>query len=382
MQAKWLVGSALAVVLTACSSTENIGSGSGTTGGTGGGAGLGAGGTGGGADTNGGGFGGKRTANGTGGSPAISMDRPEDPSRPSCRVLGATDDNGYKITVSSAVVSFSVKPSSELTIDWSALGHNLAGDPIDPRADIDDLVVGLVDAQASVLEQLLVDDEVGQAQLVAVWEAQTGEARTAASTFDLVPLNGVKQSQADLLGYFEADAVPEGQSYFVMVSKGTTVGSGVQAFTVFSLDEASSDTTITLTDDLTTVIRGTYPPILPDPSIPAGIAGITLDFDQLDHDARGRAISWQNIVKVEVIMTSADASSGRRNGLLDLPRDHVWQAPLDTVASVNLATLIDAEGNAFAGVDQEHGWLLALYDDRSLLPVPAYLVVLDPDCTN
>lgn len=69
--------------------------------------------------------------------------------------------------------------------------------------------------------------------------------------------------------------------------------------------------------------------------------------------------------------------------MLDLPREHVWQAELSGVKSVNLATLSDDAGNAFSGLDQTHGWLLALYDaNGGLTPVPAYLAVLLPDCTN
>ena len=77
-------------------------------------------------------------------------------------------------------------------------------------------------------------------------------------------------------------------------------------------------------------------------------------------------------------MTSVDVSRGTRNALLGVPREHVWQAATSG-SSIDLATLEDAGGNAFAGIDQEHGWLLVLYDDN-VIPIPAYLVVLDPGC--
>jgi hypothetical protein len=386
----------LAVVLTACSGTESIGSGDETTGGSGGSggsAGLGSGGTSGTGGTETNGSGGSALSDGsgglgetgTGGAPAdsgIAEGSGGSAGRSCVTRIVATDDNGYKITVDTTVELFTVKPSSELTIDWSGLGHDLAGDPLDPRADIDDVVVGLVNVPAFKVGQQLIEGEVTQSELAILWESRTGESRTVASTFDLAPIGaGMKQSQADLLGYFDAVALPpEANSYFVEVSTGTAVGFGVQAFTVFSLDETSSNTALTLADDTVRITKRTSPPNARDPAVPAGVAGITLDFSQLQQDAEGHAITWQNITKAEVVMTSTDIRAGTRSAVLDASRDHVWRAALNA-DSVDLGTLTDDAGNGFTGIDKEHGWLLALYED-SLLPVPAYLVELNPNCAN
>lgn len=323
-----------------------------------------------------GGTGGSSAANDLGGSAGMT------PGLASTCVtaLVATNETSYTVRAGEALAFFNVEPNSELTIDWSGLTQNLAGDAIDPQADIAEVLVGLTHLSPFELSNRLVDNQLDASDLEIIWERPTEAALSSTSTFDLVPIgSGAKQSEAALLGYFDPSAYPpDSHSYFALVSQGTAIGFGVQALALFGLNPNSTETLVTLDDASAKINPTTSPPLTPDPVVPVGVASITLDFEQLTEDTRGSAITWQNIRSAEIIMTSADLGGGARTTLLGVPREHVWQATT-TGSSIDLATLKDADGNAFTGADQEHGWLLVLYDDN-LLPIPAYLVVLNPAC--
>jgi hypothetical protein len=382
MQSKWLFGFALGSVLTACSSTESIGSGSEPMGGTGGGAAERAGTTGGDAagvgrseETGGNSAGGSSPSGSSGTTPA-----PVAASGCTTEIV-ATEGTSYGVKGEGAFEIDYVKPSSELTFDWSALAHNLAGEPLDPQADIDELLVGLARLSVSELIQHFTDGNLAQSDLDVVLELPTEEARTTASTFDLNPVGGsTRLSPEALLTYFDANQYPPAtHTYFAMVSHGTDVGFGVQAYTLFSLDPTTAVTTVPILDPKGSLAVYTSPPDTPNPVVPVGVAGIDIDFSQLTHDTRGRAISSQDITKVEVIMTSTPLVGTNLNSLFSATRDHVWHRSLSNESTVNLATLTDDEGMPFGGFERGYGWLLELHDD-GLVPLLAYLAVLSPGC--
>ncbi len=380
MQSKWLRGAlhGLAIVtLVGCTGTEAIGGGdaSGGSGGSG---------TGG-----GGGTGGLGISAGTGGNSTDgpsesggSETTPAELTGNDCTTeLVATDATSYGVKGEGSFEIQYLKPGSELSFDWSGLAHNLAGDPLDAEADIDDLVVGLAHLSLSELIQRFTDGNVTQSDLDVVWELRTEEARTTASAFELNPVGGSTMlSHAALLAYFDVNEYPPAtHTYFAMASHGTDVGFGVQAYTLFYLDPTATETTVSIVDPTMSLAVYTSPPDSPRPMVPVGVAGIDVDFGQLTHDTRGRAITGQDITKVELIVTSTPLAGVNLNALLAASRDHVWHRSLSNETSVNLSTLTDDDGVPFGGFERGYGWLLELHDG-GLVPSLAYLVVLSPGC--
>jgi len=382
MQPKWLFGFALGIVMTACSSTETIGSGSEATGGTGGGGAERAGGA-------GGGTGGSGFSAGTGGHSADGLSQSGSSgtapvAASACTTeLVATDATSFSVLGEGGFDIDYVQPNVELTFDWSGLAHNLAGDPLDPQTDIDELLVGLAHLSLADLAQHLTDGNLASSDLDVVLELQTEEARTTASTFDLTPTGSSTPPSRDaLLAYFDAEAYPPAtHTYFAMASHGTDIGFGVQAYTLFYLDSTTSETAIPIRDPFRSQAVYTSPPDSPRPTVPLGIAGIDVDFSQLTHDTYGRPITAQDVTRVELIETSTPLGGANLHELFAVNRDHVWHRTLSHETSVNLSTLTDDDGNAFGGLETNgYGWILQLYDG-GLVPLTAYLAVLSPGCS-
>jgi hypothetical protein len=120
--------------------------------------------------------------------------------------------------------------------------------------------------------------------------------------------------------------------------------------------------------------------------VPAGKAGLTLDWGQLNTNAFGDDISQPYGLKRRSDITSAivghysQTVSELESQFLDIQTiaTDKYSAVIPSGTVLDFTTLVDANGAAFPGIDSSGTWLVALLCGNCRNPAPYYLTILKP----
>ena len=142
---------------------------------------------------------------------------------------------------------------SNLTFDWSAVTMDFLGHPLDPKTDLSMAAAMLWDPALGPPDQAQRRHPQSEDLVTSVppsWPTPAGVATVTARPppSSTTSLNGTVIT-ADFNMYFDPTMFPATKySYLVAVATGTTLGQGFRMLQTFTLDPASSETTVKLTN--------------------------------------------------------------------------------------------------------------------------------------
>jgi hypothetical protein len=294
----------------------------------------------------------------------------------------ATPENNYEFHSELSIEITKVKPSSELMFDWSGLTTDFLGHPVD-LADIGQVTIGLWLLDISEFEKGLNDDTLNQDQLAIIASIlPTGPTDTTGGIYELTSM-GKALTKEMIDPYLDIVAYPPEQHiYTAMVADGTDLGKGTRMIHGFQLDAASTNVDVDVTDASTHLEMTADLHSLTQPVVPVGIPSIVIDWKTLELTAAGLPFDPQAITQLRVGKYSLSVSEleAKENFLsLDTKADTLYSTVVKSGTSIDLSKAKDAAGNAFAGIDDSHTWIIALNCTTVCQnPAPWYLTVLKP----
>jgi len=300
----------------------------------------------------------------------------------------AAEANDYSFSSTLTFPPVKIKPSSDLTFDWSAVTSDFLGHAVNPRTDLMLITVMPWSLNLNDLQTKLNADTLKQRDLVVVPATftPTGGNTTSANLLSFT-LNGMTLMPSDILPYFDPTMYPpDSHTYTLMASSGTTLGQGVRMIQSFQLDSTSTNTMVTMKSDSTHLDYHVSLHDLKATGIKAGQAGVTLDWGNMTTNALGNQFTTTNITNVLVghyAQTPAQLESQFLDIQLiatELYQGCVGDAPctIPSGTSVDFSQLKTSAGQSFPGIDSTGTWIVALQCGGCRNPAPWYLSILKP----
>jgi hypothetical protein len=210
--------------------------------------------------------------------------------------------------------------------------------------------------------------------------ALSGSA-TSAMLYDFTVM-GTPIDPTTYNAYFSTTTHPPAETtYLVAVQTGANIGTGIRMLQTFQLDDASTSTSVALTNTSTMLKYTANLHSLHPTGVPAGMPALMLDWGSLDGkmNALGGTFIATNIVSAIVghyTQTPAQLESQFLD--LELIATDLYRADINSGTLLDFTTLKDAAGNSFPGVDATGTWLVALTCGSCRNPAPWYLTILEP----
>ena len=281
-----------------------------------------------------------------------------------------------------------VAPVTELTFDWSAVTTDFLGNPVDPAQDIVLVTIALWQMTPDEFATRINDDTLGSPAVAAF--LQTEGQVTQTGLFALTPPAGpIPEEQ--MLSFFDIDAYPPGDNFYtLLLGSDLTPGMNTRMIGGFELNAASTNTEVRLDDDSTKLEYDVDFSESQPTLVPAGVADLTIDWSGMETlsttetdptklNAAGLPFLKRSIKQVKVASyTQTEAELKQKETILRLDdlADATYIGDVASGSAFNLAELVDANGNPFAGIDATHTWVLALVNTDSMNPAPWYLTFL------
>jgi len=302
-------------------------------------------------------------------------------------ILASPADN-YKFHSDLTINVTKVKPSSEITFDWSGVTKDLIGHDVD-LSTIGMVEIALWNLTLAQFEQKLNDDSLALMNLAIIATIiPSGPTDRTGSIYELTEM-GQPVVMSDIQKYLSiTDFPPESHIYTVMVADGMDYGKGTRMLAGFQLDAMSTNTQVNITSDSTHLMMTADMHSLASPTVPVGNPNITIDWTNMDTDknpnnktAAGLPFDPTQITQVRVGKYSKSISEleMQSNFLnLDEVADVLYRASVPAGTSLDLSKAKDPNGNAFPGIDATANWIVALNCGECANPAPWYLTVLKP----
>ena len=295
------------------------------------------------------------------------------------QTIVASIANNYSLSSGLVFPPVSVRPDSELRFRWSGVTEDLLGHELDPRLDVDAVHLMLWKASPDNFQAMVHDDALRQRDLAVIMNVYTGQMLTETSLFEFTSL-GMPVPPEDILPFFNADSYPPAQHvYTLMIATGQELGKGTRMIQSFTLDPASTNTLVEMTND-STLVQYTADFAARERTLVApGTNDITIDWTNLTVNARRQAFSPYDITEV-VVARYDETVSELENQFLDLEliAEEMWRGYVESGTTASFSTLTDVDGRPFPGVSSDGTWIVALRCGRCLSPAPQYLHVFAP----
>jgi hypothetical protein len=338
----------------ACSSGDD------DSGGTGGGSGMGA--TGGSSGSAG------MSAGGTAGMPAATCET----------AIVTSPDKNYEFHSELTVNVTPVKPSTELTFDWSGVKTDFLKRNVDLN-NVDMIEISLWEMSVDAFETGLNNDTLMNPIVIA--DIRPPKGTTTASIFGLnVPAGPLDQET--ILNYLDpANYPPENHMYAVMVANGFEYGQNTYMLGGFKLDPASTTTNVAVTSESTKVEFTAKIAGRPVTNIPAGTGAVTIDWGKMKTTASGGEFIPSSITRFRVGHYTQSVTELEGDNFLQLDEiaAEMYEAKVDVGTKISFDKAVDMKtGKTFAGIDDTGTWLVALNCGACQNPAPWYLSILKP----
>lgn len=296
------------------------------------------------------------------------------------------DDTNYSLTSTLSVKTYTVKDHTDLVFDWSKLTHDFYGKPLDPKLDIDLVLLSLWKKTPAELEAALASDSLVPNANVGVITTYPMDDYTSQNLLSFNFAGNPLPNQDELWQYFDTQnprfAYPPAQYTFLLeAGTGTELGRGARMLAFFNLDPASQNTSLTLTDDSAVLDYSVHLTGARPLHVPAGAPHLTIDWSQMTKNALGNAYDGTQINEAVVAHFSNLTLADLEARFLDLQSlaDGWWSEQVRAGKSVDLAGAVDANMTPFAGIDGDGVWLSALFCTANCNnPAPWSITVLEP----
>jgi hypothetical protein len=296
--------------------------------------------------------------------------------------LAAQEANDYAFSSTFTISTLPVKPKTELTFDWSGLNIDFLTRPMDPKADINMVLLALWNVPQATLEMQLNDDTLDQESNLGAVMLYPTAGQTSGGLKDMTEF-GNPIDYGQVLSFLDPTVYPpDAHSYTVVAYSGTNPKQGTRMLRVISMDSTSTNTSVTLDSNSAKVNFMADLHTLTPSYVPAGMAGITLDWKNLKKNGLGRDFVPTSITKIRVGKYSKSVADMEK-GFLDLDgiADQLFEADVNIGTSFDLSMTTDKNGAAFTGIDATNTWIIALNCGDCQNPAPWYLTIMKP-CGN
>ncbi len=297
------------------------------------------------------------------------------------RVMRLEDKHNYSFSSGLSIQSTAVRPRANLRFDWSAVGTDMLGQPVDPRAGIDMLEVVLFGLSEKQLMQALNDDTLSQSVVEAFVYYPTQQATTSAEYLGLLAPGGVSVAEEQLLGYLDPERFPShSYTFATMLAQGIQFGKGTRMLQLLKPVSGENNDQVVLTDESTHL---TYTVDLHSATRlawPAGDSDIVLDWSgSIKYNALAREFIPTQIREVIVANYLTRGLDELERQFLDLEHaaDVLYRAEITTGASIRLSELKSDAGEPFHGVSTSGVWIVALLCGGCSNPAPWFLSVVE-----
>jgi hypothetical protein len=298
--------------------------------------------------------------------------------------LVITDDTNYSFSSTMTIQSTVVKDATDITFDWSQVTADMFGVQIDPRLDIDHVVISLWRMTETELADNMNKDNL---PLGSNQGALTFYPNDAADHANLLEFDsfGNPVPEEDIWLRFDTSTPnyaypPENHTWMMMVGSGDDATKGAQMLGFFKLDPASTNTVVALTNDSTDLDYTVDLQSIKQIPVPAGMAELSIDWSQMTTNALGNEYVGNQITNAVVAhysMTLAELEE--QFVFLEERSAQWWEANVPSGTSIALNTLEDETGSTFPGIDADGIWLVALRCTINCNnPAPWSITVLKP----
>jgi hypothetical protein len=299
--------------------------------------------------------------------------------------IAANEANDYAFSSTLTLFPVKVKSMSDLTFDWGGVTQDFLGHPVDPVADLNSIFLLLVNLPVATFESQLIDDSFSQSSIAITPPplfAPSG-GQTSGSLFNDFTAGG-EPIDATLAGpYLDAATyTPANSTFAITAQTGANLGTGIRMLQAFQLDDASTNTTVTLTNTSTGLTYDANLHSLHPTGVPAGTAALTLDWGQLGANALGAQITDNTRTNITsaIVGHYSQTPAELEGQFLDLQTiaEDLYTADIASGFVLDFTTLKDAGGNSFPGIDSTGTWLVGLICGVCRNPAPWYLTILEP----
>ena len=296
------------------------------------------------------------------------------------------DDTKYSLPSSLSVKTYTVKDHTDLVFDWGKLTHDFYGKRIDPKLDIDLVLLSLWKKTPAELEVALAHDALVPNDNVGVITTYPMDDYTSQNLLNFNFAGNPIPNQDELWQYFDTQnprfAYPPAQyTFLVEAGTGTALGKGARMLAFFNLDPASQNTSLTLADDSAVLDFSVHLTGARPLHVPAGTPHLTVDWSRMTKNAIGNDYDGTQINQAVVAHFSHATLADLEQQFLDLESiaDGWWTEPVKSGKSIDLAGALDQNMTPFAGIDGQGVWLTALFCTVNCNnPAPWSITVLSP----
>jgi hypothetical protein len=295
--------------------------------------------------------------------------------------IKAAEANNYSLSFKLHFPPVTAIHNTDLTFDWSQATKDNLRKTMDPKTELNLIMIILWNSTLERFEKDLAKDELLQSEMTGPLVFYPKDGKTSAKLSEFSYLTGVEVPFKNTLEYFDVDLrKPEENFYTLIGCTGTTVGQGFRIIQSFKLDKASTNQTVAITArsaelDFTADLHSARPT-----SVPVGTADISLDWDKLGTNAMGNDFFADNITSASIGQYSQSPAELENDNFLNLDTvaKRFYQRAIEEGTSVDFSRMKDGDGNPFTGIDDDGTWLVALRCGSCKNPAPLYLSILKP----
>jgi hypothetical protein len=294
-------------------------------------------------------------------------------------LIVADEVNNYQFSSTLTLPSVTVKPSTEIHFEWGGLTKDFLNHGLNPMTGVENINVIVWQLPENELAQKLNDDSLDAAdgQPPAVLETM---GATSADLFDFKTVAGDDIPQETFDEYLDPAVFPPAtNTYTAILAVGDISGDNeVKMLQAFKLDPASTNSTVTLTNDSATLAYDAKLGLLQPTLVPAGSAAIEIDWGDVETNAMGAEFLPTQILRARVAHYNETPAELEDKFLdLELIATATYEAPVLSGTSIMLNELKTESGQTFPGIDASGTWLLALFcGNMCNNPAPWYLTIL------
>ena len=305
------------------------------------------------------------------------------PPSPTCTngTIVAAEANNYAFKSEIMLHPVTVKSMSDLSFDWGGVTKDFLGHPVNAVNDLNSIFVLLVNLPVAQLETQLDNDTFSQAAVqITPPPLFSPTGQTSGSLFENFTVGGEAVTLSNAGPYLDAATWTPANSTFALVAQtGPNLGSDIRMLQQFQLDDSSSNTSVTLSNSSTTLTYTANLHSAPPTGVPSGVAGLSLDWSQIQTNALGNPFDPTSITSANVGHYKQSLSQ-LETQFLDLQTiaEEFYTVDIPSGTTLDFTTLKDSNNNAFTGVTSDGVWLVALQCGNCQNPAPWYLTVLEP----
>jgi hypothetical protein len=296
-------------------------------------------------------------------------------------MITAAPEQNYQFSSTLTINLTSVKPSSDITFDWSGLTVDFLKKPVD-FSTIGMVEIALWGMDISAFEKGLNDDTLMN-PIVIAWIPAT-PAKQTGSIFELNVPDGPLPMET-IMQYIDINNYPGDKNlYTAMVADGTMLGQGTRMLQGFKLDATSTNQSVKIDSNSTKVDFTAKIAGRPETYIPAGtVAGLGIDWTKMKmyKTAAGGDFIPSSIDRVRIGRYTQSVTDLEGDNFLKLDEiaDAMYEAHVNVGTKLTFDQLKNMkDGSTFPGIDATHTWLVALNCGSCQNPAPWYLSILKP----